>query len=282
LVPKNSLVSIIIPTYNRAHLIPRAIQSVLDQTHSDWELIIVDDGSIDNTSEVVAGFVHIDNRVKYFPQTQNRGGNFCRNFGIEKAQGDFICFLDSDDYFDVKKLSLQVQKFEEEPSLDIVVGNTRIESGKERFKFHSREIKPSQNLAKEFIRKDISWPICAPLFKLSFIRQFEGFDEGLSSSQDFDFFARIVLANPKVAYVDEILATVINIYVSKTDVKVRHARNAVRNMKNRIWVRFRLSRDVWVSRLSLTEKLHIQWYLSKFVFGSILFGLIPRWIKNEL
>ena len=95
--------SIIIPTYNRAHLIEIAVKSVLNQTFSDWELIIVDDGSTDNTKEVISEFSSSDKRIKYFYQ-ENQERSIARNNGIEQSSGQYICFLDSDDYFLSKKL----------------------------------------------------------------------------------------------------------------------------------------------------------------------------------
>jgi glycosyltransferase involved in cell wall biosynthesis len=86
--------SIILPTYNRAAFLPRAIQSVLDQTFTNFELIIVDDGSTDNTAELVAGYS--DSRLRYFKK-ENEERSIARNFGIAKAHGHYVCFLDSDD-----------------------------------------------------------------------------------------------------------------------------------------------------------------------------------------
>jgi glycosyltransferase involved in cell wall biosynthesis len=90
--------SIIIPTFNRAHFISRAIESVINQTFSDWELIIVDDGSTDHTKELVASFIEKDKRIKYIYQ-ENAERSAARNNGIDKAKGNFVCFLDSDDYY---------------------------------------------------------------------------------------------------------------------------------------------------------------------------------------
>lgn len=87
--------SIIIPTYNRAAFLPKAIESVLAQTYTDWELIVVDDGSTDNTREVVSQFK--DERLKYIYQ-ENSERSAARNNGIAHAKGDFICFLDSDNF----------------------------------------------------------------------------------------------------------------------------------------------------------------------------------------
>jgi glycosyltransferase involved in cell wall biosynthesis len=94
----NPKVSVIIPTYNRANLLPRAIKSVLNQTFRDFELIIVDDGSTDNTRELVERFQKKDSRIKYFYK-ENGGPGSARNFGVKNARGNFVIFLDSDDMF---------------------------------------------------------------------------------------------------------------------------------------------------------------------------------------
>ena len=90
------LFSIVIPSYNRAHFISHAIQSVIDQTFQNWELIIIDDGSTDNTKDVVLSFDDI--RIKYVYQ-KNQERSIARNNGIKRAKGIWICFLDSDDYY---------------------------------------------------------------------------------------------------------------------------------------------------------------------------------------
>src|SRR5688572_15780741 len=93
-----SVVSIVIPTYNRAHLISRAIASVINQTFGEWELIIADDGSTDNTQEVVKGFLH-DSRIRYYKKG-NSGAAESRNAGVKIASGNYVSFLDSDDEAD--------------------------------------------------------------------------------------------------------------------------------------------------------------------------------------
>jgi glycosyltransferase involved in cell wall biosynthesis len=108
-------VSIIIPTYNRGEFIGQAIQSVIDQTYSDWELIVVDDASTDDTESIVADFIKNDEknrkngRIKYIRQEKNIGISRNRNSGIEKAVGTYIAMLDSDDvWLDREKLARQV------------------------------------------------------------------------------------------------------------------------------------------------------------------------------
>ena len=94
--------SIIIPTYNRAHLISKAIESVLAQTFTDWELLIIDDGSKDNTAEVVRSYA--DARIRYIYQ-DNAERSAARNNGITQSKGEFITFLDSDDYYLPERLA---------------------------------------------------------------------------------------------------------------------------------------------------------------------------------
>lgn len=101
--------SIVVPTYNRAHLIAKAIDSVMAQTYAEWELLIVDDGSKDNTREVVTAYT--DPRVKYIYQ-QNAERSAARNNGIKQALGTYICFLDSDDYYLPNRLQLLYQELE--------------------------------------------------------------------------------------------------------------------------------------------------------------------------
>lgn len=108
---KKSFVSVIVPTYNRADLISKTIESILNQTYKNFELIIVDDGSTDNTEEVIRKFK--DSRIKY-TKTDHSGGIPARprNIGIKKAKGEYIAFLDSDDMWLPEKLEKQIKVFQ--------------------------------------------------------------------------------------------------------------------------------------------------------------------------
>ncbi len=115
-------ISVIIPTYNRAHHLKAAVSSVLNQTYTDLELIIVDDGSTDATREVGEQFCHLDNRVRYLYQN-NGGPSAARNMGIRAARGDFIAFLDSDDYWMPIKLAEQLAIAEQDARIGVVYCN---------------------------------------------------------------------------------------------------------------------------------------------------------------
>jgi len=120
--PKNvPLVSIILCTYNRAHLLNHAIASVLTQSYRNWELIIIDDGSVDDTGSVVMPIVKSDPRIKFFYHA-NQGLARSRNIGIALASGEYTTFIDSDDEYRGNHLSIRVRAMERSPLLALIYG----------------------------------------------------------------------------------------------------------------------------------------------------------------
>jgi len=113
-------VSVIIPTYNRAAFLPRALESVIAQTRRDWEIVLVDDGSIDETQRVVEAYARQLGSRLIFLQQRNHGCSHARNCGIEASRGRFVAFLDSDDEFVPTKLQRQLELFEQCPELGFV------------------------------------------------------------------------------------------------------------------------------------------------------------------
>lgn len=109
---KEPLVSIITPNYNCAKYIEETILSVLKQTYQNWELLIIDDCSNDNSYEIINKYLKLDNRIKLFIMNKNRGAAICRNKGIELSKGDYIAFLDSDDLWKKNKIKLQIEFME--------------------------------------------------------------------------------------------------------------------------------------------------------------------------
>lgn len=103
----DGLVSVIMPSWNTGKFIAESIQSVIDQTYENWELIIVDDCSTDNTDEVVAKFT--DKRIRYFKNEKNSGAALSRNRALREANGEWIAFLDSDDLWSSNKLEHQIK-----------------------------------------------------------------------------------------------------------------------------------------------------------------------------
>jgi teichuronic acid biosynthesis glycosyltransferase TuaG len=114
-----TLVSIIMPAYNAEKYIGESIASVIKQTYTDWELIIIDDESADSTAAIAAEFVNNDPRIKYFYQERGRQGK-ARNLGINNSTGSYIAFLDADDIWCDNKLALQIEILKKRPDIDLI------------------------------------------------------------------------------------------------------------------------------------------------------------------
>lgn len=122
------LISVIICTYNRARLLPRAIESLKEQTISDWEGIIIDDGSTDNTSSYTETLVEIDTRFRCFRQ-ENGGLTSARNAGLSRAAAPWVTFLDSDDEYAHEHLELRLKRLAAEPQIDLLYGGVEVVGG---------------------------------------------------------------------------------------------------------------------------------------------------------
>lgn len=188
-IKDNPTVSVIIPTYNRAHMVGRAIQSVLNQTYQDFELIVVDDGSTDNTDEVVKGF---DNeRPRYIRYKENKGAQVARNTGLKAARGEYIALLDSDDEWLPEKLEKQINKFKSVSNNVglIYCGKTNINKKTGEI---LNEIVPTErgDVFKNLINHNFTAGSTPLIKKLCFIKA-GYFDTELPAFQDYDLWLRI-------------------------------------------------------------------------------------------
>ncbi len=122
---RRPLVSVVMPVYNRADTIRKAIDSILNQTFTDFEFIIVDDGSTDGTTEILDYYAKKDSRVRVLKNEQNRGISYSRNKGNDSAKGKYIAIMDSDDYSVPNRLEKQVAYLEANPEVDSVIGTIR-------------------------------------------------------------------------------------------------------------------------------------------------------------
>lgn len=186
-------VSIIIPTYNHAHFLPYAIESVLQQTFDDWEVIIVDDGSTDDTCAVVAMLE--GPRIRYVYQL-NRGPNSARNMGLRLARSDLIALLDADDLWGPLYLQTMVARLERSSVGVAVYGGYGFRN--EKGVPIGREITkvvPSQACYLELLKGN--WlSSSAILLRRSVFREVGDFDETLRASEDFDMWLRIAKRFP--------------------------------------------------------------------------------------
>ena len=201
----NPLVSIVIPTYNRAHLIHETLDSVLAQAYINWECIIVDDGSTDNTEEVVKNFVVKDARFQYHkrPIDRKKGANASRNFGFELSKGEYVMFLDADDLVSENCFKNRVLQTDLNKDSDILVF-TMLSFKKEliNLKITNRDpqLEATINLntayLKMFLVHVLPWTISCPLWKRDFFKKVGGFNEELQRLQDVELHVRALLQNP--------------------------------------------------------------------------------------
>lgn len=198
-------ISVIIPTYNRASMINEAVESVLSQKYKDIELIVVDDGSSDNTAEMLRPYL---DRVIYIKQ-ENQGNAAARNTGLKEAKGELIAFNDSDDLWVEDKLEKEVRYLEEHPDVDMVCGNGIIFGNTK----DAGRLVISQSRAESLEKKGIT---VKDIFMKSTIRTptvvirkkvidaLGGFDGNLRVCVDGDFSLRLLGSGYKAAFINDI------------------------------------------------------------------------------
>jgi glycosyltransferase involved in cell wall biosynthesis len=183
-------VSVILPTYNRANLLPRAVRSVLNQTYKDFELIIIDDGSTDNTVDIVKSFD--DPRISYIKLEKNKGAPAALNIGIDRARGQFIAFQDSDDEWHREKLSRQVAAFKDAANEVGVVysGMWRISDDKRTFVPGDDISKKEGDIHESLLSANFIGPPAAMVKKECFSKV-GVFDESLPCIEDWELWLRL-------------------------------------------------------------------------------------------
>jgi len=190
------LISIIIPTYNRGGLIINTINSVLNQTYLNWELIIVDDGSTDNTKEIIASVN--DSRIKYIYR-ENKGPSAARNTGIKNANGEYIAFLDSDDEWLPEKIERQIKFLDKNPNIGIIGGwSTSVFENNKKLSQSCIEIKNNKTYIKALLLfpfykiNELPWT-SSIIVKKECFDKVGYFDEKMISKEDWDMWLRIAI-----------------------------------------------------------------------------------------
>ncbi len=193
------LVSIIIPTYNYGHLIHETLDCVLEGAYQNWECIVVDDGSKDNTKEVVEGYTLRDSRIRYVYQ-RNGGLSAARNAGIRQAKGAFIQLLDSDDLIQTEKLRSHSKYLQENTTVDLVYSSVRYFIPGEpalRYSMFTPDLpweeEPESDLSGYWLKKLLrqnQFVVNGPLIRRIVFDRAGYFDEGLSSVEDWDLWCR--------------------------------------------------------------------------------------------
>jgi glycosyltransferase involved in cell wall biosynthesis len=203
-------VSIIIPTYNRGNLISDTIESATNQTHANLEILIIDDGSTDETEEIVREFCNNDARIQYLKRPQNliKGANACRNYGLSIAKGKYIKWLDSDDLLIANCIEKQVEKAEAEQA-DLCICNTKV--------FHTSS--PPTNFAnlpnwgmisgqvnlESFLLNGTKWHTISGLWRKDWFINLKPFDETQQNAQEWLMHIQALCRKPKISIILETL-----------------------------------------------------------------------------
>ncbi|MEG4393917.1 glycosyltransferase [Microcoleus sp. BROC3] len=200
-VNRTPLISVIIPVYNGDRYIVQAVESALGQTFTNLEIIVVDDGSTDSTQQVLQPYL---DRIRYIYQ-ENQGVAAARNLACQLAQGEFLAFLDADDYFLPSKLEKQLACFDADPALDMVQTGWLMvdETGKDIF-----EMKPWQQAPKLDLESFIIFKCVRPsamMLRRKWWEKLGGFNDNFPLAEDLDFALRLALKGCKAVWLEEIL-----------------------------------------------------------------------------
>lgn len=182
-------VSVVVPAYNRSQALRATLDSVRAQTYPDWELIVVDDGSVDDTGDVVRSYR--DSRIRYEHQA-NQGQAAARNYGLSLATGEYVAFLDHDDRWLPEKLRLQVESLDSGPEYGLVYGRCRLidEDGGD---LGGRQMFEGSGWLYTHLLREHNFllTMSQPMMRTGLVREVGGFDSDADLSDDLDLFLRL-------------------------------------------------------------------------------------------
>ncbi|MCJ8166333.1 glycosyltransferase family 2 protein [Pontibacter sp. E15-1] len=200
----NPLVSIIIPLYNREQYILATIKSIIDQTYCNWEVVVIDDHSEDNSYNIVESLSSVDNRIKLYkrPSGLRKGACACRNHGLKLAKGEFIVFLDSDDLLAHYCLQKRVKNILLYPDYDYWIYPMMLFNKEIGDLDIISNINSEEDDLDRFLSRDQVWLITGPIWRKETLLNLGGFIETLPSQQDYDLHIRALIYDYKYIYFD--------------------------------------------------------------------------------
>ena len=235
-----SSISVIIPCYNQAHYLSETLKSVLVQTYQDWECVIVNDGSTDDTEQVAFEWMKKDDRFKYVKK-ENGGLSSARNAGLKVAAGEYIQLLDADDLLELDKLKYSAMCLQNNIKVDIAVSGYRYfydsDAQRELKIFGPNNFLPEvaidrndkKDIIKLFARSN-PMVVSAPLYRYNVFQRIGDFDEYLSALEDWDFHFRCVVNGIVFQHIGYLPKSKTLIRIHKDSMSANR-RNMVRNLK---------------------------------------------------
>jgi glycosyltransferase involved in cell wall biosynthesis len=207
------VVSVIIPSYNRSHFIIMALDSVWAQSYRPIEIVIIDDGSTDDTRRIVeewrSKLVANENCRLYYYYQRNKGPSAARNLGLSKSNGEYVQFLDSDDFLHPEKLKSHIDVFNKNPHIDVTVSQVAYIDQNGNHGYITNIIEDTNkkvDMPTFLLGHDI--PIHAPLHRHRTLADIGGFDEKLTFGEEVDFHLRLALTGAKFIFMPDVFAYV--------------------------------------------------------------------------
>jgi glycosyltransferase involved in cell wall biosynthesis len=265
-----SLVSIIIPCYNQGRYLSAAIDSVLGQTHKNIEVIVVDDGSTDDTSQVAARYA-AESRIRYVRQ-ENRGPSAARNAGVAISKGEYVNFLDADDTLLPEKLERQLDILQADPALALVYCDIFYidENGVDIPEKSATSIAQSRRILSGDIFDSLFiggyFPPHTPLLRFDAYKQSGGFDQDLRGCCDWDLWLRIAANGNRAYYLNEKLAAY-RMHGANMSNNFGHMRDEERRVIQKLTVQFpsRTADAYFALRGQLDELFTANVWMSKYI-----------------
>ena len=275
-------VSVVMPVYNREDLVARAIESILSQTFTDFEFIIVDDGSTDHTSKVLHDYAKIDRRIKIIRNETNRGIPFSRNRGLQAARGTYIATMDSDDYSVPERLAKSVRFLKEHPEVDALTGG---------IKYITPETKNFNDLPGNLPGDQYAvfhepgfyevhllfynnFYNISTMFKNSFVKKNNiHYKLNYKAAEDYDFWFQFVKSGGKLASIKDVLAFVRSHHTNNEEYYEAFYQNSLKIHKEGFSMFFNPSKEEIAFEYSVFEKCHL---LKKIMAGNRKKHVIPQ------
>lgn len=230
---KAPTVSVVMPVYNREDLVGRAIESILNQTFTDFEFIIVDDGSSDKTADIVKAFAEQDKRIRFLSYGMNRGVGYARQYGLEVARGEFVAIMDSDDWSMPDRLEKSVAFMRDYPEIVAMTAGIRNikeaplpgTEAEDKYKRERRQqIRKFKKTGKKmplysvgkmpgFYEVELafynSFPNLPSMFRRDFVKKHHiRYQSHMISAEDYDFWRQIAMSGGKMASIHDVVAYV--------------------------------------------------------------------------
>lgn len=205
-------ISVVMPVYNRTDVLARAIESILNQTEKDFEFIIIDDGSNEQTKNVLKSYAQKDKRIQVYQNETNKGISYSRQRGLDLARGKYIAIMDSDDWSVPERLEKSLIFMKENPEIDAMSGGLEPIENHEHIQKYVPQKASLYTLVDQpaFFAVELMFynrfPNVTSFFKKEFVQKHNiEYDQSLKTAEDYDFYVKMVLAGGKLARIYDVL-----------------------------------------------------------------------------